>query len=194
MDPATEPLIATSAAAVAEPDEPAQVERARAGDVDAFEALIAARIDALFRTAWAIVGNEADARDATQDACVSAWKHLPRLRDVDRFDAWLGRVLVNSCRMLLRRQHRVREIAIPDAFDPEGPTAARADAIDEAEAVARAFDRLDPDARALLVLHHLQHESVARIAASLGIPVGTVKWRLYAARGALEKALEGERR
>ena len=52
--------------------EPALIERARAGDSDAFEALIAPRIDTLFRTARAIVGNEADARDATQDACVSA--------------------------------------------------------------------------------------------------------------------------
>jgi RNA polymerase sigma-70 factor (ECF subfamily) len=194
MDPVTEPLIATSVTAVAAPDEPALIERARTGDAAAFEALIAPRLDTLFRTAWAIVGNEADARDATQDACISAWKHLPRLRDSDRLDAWLGRVLVNSCRMLLRRQRRVREIAIPDAFEPEGPTADRADAIDEVELVARAFDRLDPDARALLVLHHLRHEPVARIAASLGIPVGTVKWRLHAARKALENALEGERR
>ena len=194
MDPATEPLIATSVAAGAAPDEPVVIERARAGDAEAFEALIAPRIDALFRTAWAILGNEADARDATQDACVSAWKHLPRLRDITSFDAWLGRVLVNSCRMLLRRQRRVREIAIPDAFEPEGPTADRADAIDDVELVARAFDRLDPDARALLALHHLRHEPVARIAASLGIPVGTVKWRLHAARRELERALEGERR
>ena len=104
-------VVATIAAVV--PGEPALIERARAGDGAAFEALIAPRIDSLYRTAAAIMGNDADARDATQDACVSAWKHLPRLRDLDSFDAWLGKVLVNSCRMLLRRQRRVREIAMP---------------------------------------------------------------------------------
>lgn len=171
----------------------ALIERARRGDLDAFETLIGGRIDPLFRTAWAIVGNEADARDAAQEACVSAWRHLPRLRDVAAFDAWLGRILINSCRMLLRRRRRIREIAIPADFDAAG-TAGAPEAYDEVDAVARAFDRLDIDARSLLVLHHLKHEPLARIAASLGIPVGTVKWRLHAARAALQRALEGERR
>jgi len=173
--------------------ETALIERARAGDADAFEALIAPRIDTLFRTARAIVGNEADARDATQEACVSAWKHLPRLRDLDKFDAWLGRVLVNSCRMQLRRQRRVREITIPTDFDRAGPRETGPESVDGIDAVARAFDHLGADARALLVLHHFRHEPLAGIAASLGIPVGTVKWRLHAARRALERALEGER-
>jgi len=173
--------------------EPALIERARAGDSDAFEALIAPRIDTLFRTARAIVGNDADARDATQDACVSAWKHLPRLRDLDKFDAWLGRVLVNSCRMQLRRQRRVREIAMPTGFDRAGPRETGPESVDGIDAVARAFDELGADARALLVLHHLRHEPLARIAASLGIPVGTVKWRLHAARRAPERDLEGQR-
>jgi RNA polymerase sigma-70 factor, ECF subfamily len=181
-------------AALAGTSEPTLIERARLGDTRAFEALIAPRLDGLYRSAWAILGNEADARDATQDACVSAWKHLARLRDLDSFDAWLGRILVNSCRMSLRKRGRVREIAIPEGFDPAGPATAGADTFDETEAVARAFERLDVDARALLVLHHLQHEPLSRIAASLGIPVGTVKWRLHAARRALERALEGERR
>jgi RNA polymerase sigma-70 factor (ECF subfamily) len=96
--------------------------------------------------------------------------------------------------MLLRRQRRVREIPIPDALGRMDPLPSGTDAVDEVDTVARAFDRLDADVRALLVLHHLRHEPVARIANSLGIPVGTVKWRLHAARAALERALEGERR
>jgi len=174
--------------------EPGLIECARAGDVAAFESLIAPRVDDLFRAAWAIVGNEADARDATQEACLSAWSNLPRLRDADRFDAWLGRVLVNSCRMLLRKRGRIREIAIADDLDRPAPDASGPSAVDEVDAIARAFDRLDADARSILVLHHLRHEPVARIAASLGVPVGTVKWRLHAARGQLERALQGERR
>ena len=193
MDPAMESVTAAAGTAPAA-SEPALIERARAGDAAAFEALIAPRLDGLFRTAWGILGNEADARDATQEACLSAWRHLPRLRDAGSFDGWLSRVLVNSCRMLLRKRGRIREIAIGDDHDAPAPTWAEPTTFEESEAVLRAFDRLDVDARALLVLHHLQHEPLSRIAASLGIPIGTVKWRLHAARRALERALEGERR
>src|SRR5262249_17582068 len=147
-----------------------------------------------YRTAWAIVGNEADARDATQDACLQAWRHLPRLRDLDSFDAWLGRVLVNSCRMLVRKRGRVREIGFPPDCDIEAPARSAMAERPDVVAVGQALGRLDVDARALLVLHHLRHEPVARIASSLGIPVGTVKWRLHAARRALERELDGGRR
>lgn len=193
MSSAREPAIQVGSR-VGTPVDARLVERAGAGEAAAFEALIAPRLDGLFRAAWAIVGDEADARDATQDACVSAWRHLPRLRDVDSFDAWLARVLVNSCRMLLRRRRRVREIRMPEGFDTEGSRADRADRFADVEAVARAFDALDVDARSLLVLHHLRHEPIARIGAALGIPEGTVKWRLHAARRALERALQGESR
>jgi len=184
----------TSLAGVATSRDAELVALARSGDQAAFERLIAPRLDGLFRTAWAILGHESDARDAAQEACISAWRFLPRLRDLDAFDAWLGRVLVNSCRMMLRRRRGVREIAIPVDFDPEGRPTDRADQFDEVDAVARAFDRLDVDARTLLVLHHLRHEPLARIASSLGVPVGTVKWRLHAARGALQQALKGDER
>jgi RNA polymerase sigma factor (sigma-70 family) len=170
------------------------VERARRGDAVAFERLIAPRIDGLFRTAWAIVGREADARDVTQEACLSAWRRLPSLRQPDRFDAWLGRILVNACRMHLRRRSRVREVAIGATEEVRpSPTDEQAQ-VAETELINAAFEQLRPDERALLVLHHLQHQPVATIAASLGIPTGTVKWRLHAAREALQAALDGERR
>jgi RNA polymerase sigma-70 factor (ECF subfamily) len=168
--------------------------RAGNGDTAAFETLIAERLDSLYRTAWAILGNEADARDATQDACLSAWRNLPRLRDPDKFDAWLTRVLVNGCRMRLRIRSRVREIQMEPDLDRPGPTTDDASSQAEANAIARAFDRLNPDARAILVLHHLQHQPVTAIADILWIPVGTVKSRLHTARTALGKALERERR
>jgi RNA polymerase sigma-70 factor (ECF subfamily) len=172
----------------------ALIERAGHGDAAAFEALIETRLDRLFRTAWAIVGNEADARDATQDACLSAWRELPRLREADRFDAWLSRVLVNACRMKLRRRVRVREVSMQPEHDRPGPTHDDPGQLGETDAVSRAFDRLSADARAILVLHHLRHESVVSIAASLGIPTGTVKSRLHSARSDLQRALERERR
>jgi len=172
----------------------ALIERASHGDVAAFEALIEARLDRLFRTAWAILGNEADARDATQDTCLSAWRELPRLRDADHFDAWLSRVLVNACRAKLRRRVRVREVPMQPEHDRPGPTGDDPGQLAEMDVVSRAFDRLSADARAILVLHHLRREPVAAIAAVLGIPSGTVKSRLHSARADLQRALERERR
>ena len=93
------------------------VERARTGDRAAFEVLVRSRVDRLHRTACAILGNEADAYDATQDAFLSAWQQLPRLRDVDAFDAWLTRIIVNACRMRLRARRAVREV---QPIEPDG--------------------------------------------------------------------------
>ncbi|HEY8171176.1 MAG TPA: RNA polymerase sigma factor [Candidatus Limnocylindria bacterium] len=166
------------------------VERAGLGDEVAFGQLVEGRIDRAFRTASAILGNEADARDATQDAFTSAWVNLPRLRDVDRFDAWLNRILMNRCRDLLRSRRRSREIAIDEASLPQVLTTQGALDI---SALTAAFERLDIAQRQLLVLHHLHHEPLAQIARRLGIPLGTAKSRLHAARKALERALEKER-
>jgi RNA polymerase sigma-70 factor (ECF subfamily) len=173
---------------------------AAAGDADAFDALLRPRLDRLFRLAIAITRSEADARDATQDACVLAWRELPRLRDRGRFDPWLSQIVVNSCRMLLRRNRRgtIREISMDDPLRPvtrEEPTdAAEVDKFGETEAIQAAFERLDPAVRSLLVLHYVEGRPLADIAKVIGSPVGTIKWRLSNARAALEKALKVERR
>ncbi|CAN5786350.1 sigma-70 family RNA polymerase sigma factor [soil metagenome] len=159
--------------------------RARAGDLEAFELIVVAKGEPLFRTALAILGNEADARDATQETFVASWRQLARLRDVDRFDAWIGRILINECRMTLRRRRRVREVPVTDSSavaDFGNPTPSSTDFDD-------AFGRLSVDQRALLVLHHLHGYGVREIAAWLGIPSGTVKWRLSRARRALATEL-----
>jgi RNA polymerase sigma-70 factor (ECF subfamily) len=164
------------------------VELAGGGDHDAFASLVEARIDHAVRTASAILGNEADARDAVQEAFVSAWVNLPRLRDVGRFDAWLSRIVVNRCRDVLRRRRRSRELAL-DSVILSHDLEPDSDLTD----LNAAFEALEIDERHLLVLHHLHHQPVAEMAARLGMPVGTVKWRLYRARRALERALEAER-
>lgn len=174
--------------------------RAAAGDAAAFDALIRPRLDKLFRMAMAITRSEADARDAVQEACVAAWRQLPRLRQQDRFDSWLAQILVNACRAHLRRQRRaeVREIAVDESGD--GPAASgfatggRGEQFAEVEAIRRAFERLDPDLRALLVMHYQEEQPLADIARTLGAPVGTIKWRLSNARKALDGALKVERR
>jgi RNA polymerase sigma-70 factor (ECF subfamily) len=173
------------------------VELAARGDIDAFERLVAAGSDRTYRLALAVLGNEADAHDATQDSYVRAWRELPRLRQPAKFDAWLYRIVINACRARLRNQRRVREISFDaNPFERHQPGPAVADTVADSELIERAFDRLDANRRAILVLHYLQNESVSSIAAVLGIAPGTVKWRLSDARAALARALtaEGETR
>jgi RNA polymerase sigma-70 factor (ECF subfamily) len=180
----------------------ALVRRARTGDAAAFELLVDTRIDRCYRLAWSILSNDADAADATQDALVSAWRQLPRLRDPATFDGWLNRIVANAALMARRHRVRLREVSVRPAYPgdeatgPEPPQDPRArTAMDEFvdnDAIGRAFDRLRPQDRMLLVLHHVEERPVAEIARSLGIPVGTAKWRLHAARNALEKAMEAE--
>jgi RNA polymerase sigma-70 factor (ECF subfamily) len=192
----------TTAANLAASADGALVRRAQTGDAAAFERLVDIRIDRCYRLAWSILSNDADAADATQDALVSAWRQLPRLRDPATFDGWLNRIVANAALMARRHRVRLREVSVRPAHpgdetpqpEPRQDMQART-AMDEFvdnDAIARAFDRLRPKDRTILVLHHVEERPVAEIARSLGIPVGTAKWRLHAARTALEKAMEAE--
>lgn len=175
--------------------DPERIARARNGDASAFEELVEARVGPMTRTAMAILGREDEARDAVQDALITAWRELAALRDPVAFDAWLTRILVNRCRRGLRRirLRRVREIPVDDvAADDEPRGGDMAAAVGDRRSLEQAFDRLSVDERTLLVLHHLEGRSVASIAEVLGVPAGTAKSRLFAARRALERALNRE--
>ena len=177
--------------------------RAASGDHAAYDLLLRPRLDRLFRLAWSITRSDADARDATQDACVLAWRELPRLRDRDKFDAWLSQIVVNAARGVVRKtgRARVREVPVETGEDDDGgaarrelSVAAESDTFADDDAIRRAFGRLDGTTRALLVLHYVEGTPLAEIAGATGSPIGTVKWRLSNARKALERALEAERR
>jgi RNA polymerase sigma-70 factor (ECF subfamily) len=172
------------------------VEAARRGDRDAFDALVRQEVAGVYRTALAILGSAADAEEATQDAFVSAWRNLRSLREPERFDAWFGRIVVNACRMALRRRRSVREIrllpddelssnerAVATSIDPEA-RAVGADAFD------RAFEELSVEDRHLLTIVYAEDRPLGEVGGLLGIPVGTVKSRLSRARTALAAALE----
>lgn len=168
------------------------IDRARNGDLDAFESIVRARMDAVYRLTSAILGDEADARDAAQETFVAAWRQLRRLREPERFEAWLQRVAVNAARQThrARSRRRVREI-------PSSQVAALADRAagaprDDAAILDAALGTLPVDQRAILVLHHLEGQPLAAIAATLAIPEGTAKSRLFAARRALAAALVTE--
>jgi RNA polymerase sigma factor (sigma-70 family) len=170
----------------------ALVEQARGGDSDAFEAIVRSRIDAVYRLSLAILGDEADARDSTQETFVAAWRRIALLRDADRFDAWLQRIAINAARMTLRgrRRRSVREIPSDEVRSTERDL--EPDRPPDGERLGRAMHALSVDQRTILALHHLDGRGLEEIAELLKIPVGTAKSRLYAARRALERALATE--
>ena len=170
------------------------IDRARNGDLDAFETIVRARMDAVYRLTSAILGDEADARDAAQETFVLAWRELPRLREPDKFEAWLQRVAVNAARMTLRARgrRRVREIPSSQVDALAGRAATDDEAVADASRLDAALVMLPVDQRAILVLHHLDGRPLAELATILDIPVGTAKSRLFAARRALEAALRAD--
>ena len=176
------------------------VERARDGDREAFEALVGLRLPPTFRTAMAILGDEADARDATQAIFVHAWRHLPQLRDPAMFPGWFGRIVVNTARTTLRgrRRRTMREVSVTVLPEEGGAIASIGVAHDDRTAqldrLERALDRLAANDRVLLWLRHYEGLSNAEVGARIGIPEGTAKSRLFAARQALKRALEDEDR
>jgi RNA polymerase sigma-70 factor, ECF subfamily len=172
--------------------DPDCIRRAQHGDVAAFAELIEGRVERMVRTAAAILGSDADANDVVQDTLLAAWRELPSLRDVDRFDAWLTSILLNGCRRALRVRGRRRVREIPaDSLDLHGGVDL-AGSVERRRSIERAFDRLSADERSILVLHHLDGLPLAEIASSLGIAVGTAKSRMFTARRALQRALARE--
>jgi RNA polymerase sigma-70 factor (ECF subfamily) len=183
------------------------VERARAGDQDAFGTLVQLHLAPTFRTAMAVLGNEADARDATQEIFVRAWQSLSGLREPNHFEAWLGRITVNTCRSAAsgRRRRTLREIPAAVVLEDGTPLASAAyvaepravahdQAVADLDVLERALERISIADRTLLALHHFEHRSLEQIGQFLGVPAKTVKSRLFTARRALERALEEERR
>lgn len=169
------------------------VERARRGDHDAFAALAGATIRRLDAAARLILRDPDQAKDAVQETLVRAWRDLPTLRDAGLFDAWLHRLLVRSCIDEARRLRRHRVDV--ELLQHDGPAAtdggSRAHDRDE---LARGFARIDPEARAILVLRHYLDLPMAEVALALDIPLGTAKSRLHRALGAMRAALAADAR
>ena len=168
------------------------VEAARRGDHEAFEVLATSAGDRLYAVARLILRSADLAEDAVQEALVHAWQQLPALRDPDRFDAWLHRLVVNACadqgRQLRRWSQEVRPLPVDSSnLDDTDVVAVR-------EQLDRAFGRLKPEQRAVVVLHHYSGFSAAEIARMLGIPEGTARSRLHYATEAMRAALDADAR
>ena len=176
------------AEAEANVDQRGLVERARGGDHDAFTELVDLTIVRLDAVARLIVRDPELARDAVQDTYIRAWRDLPGLRDPDRFDAWLHRLIVHACLDLVRRRRRrvievdLTPIDLPAATDMAGEVADR-------DMLENALARLEPGHRAVVVLHYFLGMPLPEVAAAIGIPLGTAKSRLHHALATMKSAV-----
>ena len=159
----------------------ALVERSKRGDTAAFEELTVLYSTDLYRVAAAMVGPD-EAADMVQDALVSAWRTLPKLRDSDKWESWLRSILMNRCRNALRTRSRRRHLV---ALNPDQRSHEPMRELDSRWAMQDALDALRPEERAVIVLFYLADLPLPEVARVLGLPVGTVKSRLNAGLRAL---------
>lgn len=169
------------------------VDQARRGDEEAFGALVRAVGDRSIFIAYRILRDADLAEDAVQVALVTVWRELPTLRDLDRFEAWLHRILVNACYAEARRGRRFAANVV--LLEQDGPASNDEYlAVHDRDQLDRGFRRLPPEQRAVLVFHHALGLTVPEVADHLGIPLGTAKSRLSYATAAIRAALEADAR
>lgn len=175
-------------ASIVSRDDPLLVERALLGDAGAYDELYRRHRDRVARVAYLLLGVADQAQDATQEAFLIGWRDLRRLREPDRFRAWVTGIAVNVCRRRRRAASRASASSASETESPAGST-------DEGEAAAlrlavrRVVDALPRQMREVVVLRFYCGFAEAEIAATLGVPQGTVKSRLGRARARLASAL-----
>jgi len=169
------------------------VDRAKRGDEEAFDALARTVGDRCMAIACRILRDVDLAEDAVQAALITAWRDLRALRDPERFEPWLHRILTNACYAEARRGRRwlaqIRVLPVDGASD-----AGDILRVDDRDQLERAMRRLTLEQRAVLVFHHYLDLSPPEVADRLGIPIGTVKSRLHYAMAALRASLEADAR
>jgi RNA polymerase sigma-70 factor (ECF subfamily) len=160
----------------------------QAARAEAFRTLADRHLDASYRLAHVILGQRAEAEDATHDAFVTAWRQWSTLRDPQLFEHWFDRILVNTCRNRLRHVSRWRiedlsadlEFVASDAYGP----------MHDRGLIWPAMARLSSDQRVVVALRFYRDLSIDQIAARMGVRAGTVKSRLHRALRELRAALD----
>jgi RNA polymerase sigma-70 factor (ECF subfamily) len=181
-------------------NEPALIESARKGDIDAFNTLVITYQHQVYNVAYRIMGDEAAAADATQEAFISAYKHMGSFRG-ESFKSWIYRIVTNACYDELRRRKRKPTTSLEALVDesdteieydvPDGQAGPeeRMERREMAEVIQAGIQTLPEDQRAALVLSDVQGMSYEEIAAITGANLGTVKSRLSRARAKLRDYL-----
>ena len=168
------------------------VERAQRGDRESFEQLAEMSIAWLYNVAQLMLADSDQAQDAVQEALVVTWRDLRGLRDPDRFDAWLRRILVRC----------VYRVANASGARPSGsvacaatrPHRTRPAQLADRDQIDRVFRRIKAEYRAVIVLHHYLGFTDQEAGEALGVPAGTVKSRLHRATAAMRAELEADGR
>jgi RNA polymerase sigma-70 factor, ECF subfamily len=170
------------------------VVRARGGDRDAFTELVARSVGRLTAVARMILRDEYAAQDAVQEAFIEAWRSLPGLRDPDRFEAWLRRLLVRSCFKGVRRRKRVEAVEIRLTPGHEPPISGGERNLAIHDQLERGLAQIPAEQRAAVVLVYYLDLPLADAAQAMGVPLGTTKSRLNRATEALRAAIEADDR
>lgn len=169
------------------------VDQAKQGDEEAFDALARMVGDRCMAIACRILRDADLAEDAVQAALITAWRELRTLRDTDRFEPWLHRILTNECYAEARRRSRLSaNIRILTIEEP--PEASGILTVNDRDQLERAFRRLTLEQRAVLVFHHYLGLPLPEVADRLGIPRGTAKSRLHHATAALRASVDADAR
>lgn len=184
-------------------DEPALVQAAVQGDLDAFNRLVLAYQDMAFNLAYRMLGDPAMSEDAVQDSFISAYKHLDSYRG-GSFKAWVMRMVTNTCYDELRRQHRHPSVTLEPVNDEDEEVESPSWIVDpqlspETQSEMAELDRavqhcllgLPPEFRAVVVMVDVQGMDYEEVAQSISTPLGTIKSRLARARMKLRDCLKG---
>ena len=169
------------------------VDQAKRGDEEAFDALARMVADRCMAIAFRILRDSYLAEDAVQAALVVAWRELRTLRDSDRFEPWLHRILTNECYAEARRRTtwsaNIRLLPVDGPVEASGYLT-----VNDRDQLERAFRRLTLEQRAVLVFHHYVGLSLPEVAQRLDIPLGTAKSRLHHATSAVRASLQADDR
>jgi RNA polymerase sigma factor (sigma-70 family) len=170
------------------------IERARRGELNAYDELVRRYRDVAVRTAYVVAGSAADAEDAAQDAFVKAYAALARFRAGAPFRPWLLRIVANEARNRRRSAGRRAGLALRAAedrptFDPAPSPEAAVLAGEARAALLVALNALRDEDREIIGARYFLEMSEAEAAEALGLPRGTVKSRLSRALGRLREEM-----
>lgn len=184
-------------------NEQALITDAQGGNLDAFNTLVLHYQDRVFNTALRILGDEDQAADASQEAFISAFKSITSFRG-GSFKAWLMRTVTNACYDELRRQKRRPTTPLePDTddgeemdsprwlADPNMTPAQQAEADEVEHAIQHCLNNLPLEFKTVVVMADIQGMDYTEVAASIRVPLGTIKSRLARARLRLRECLQG---
>jgi RNA polymerase sigma-70 factor (ECF subfamily) len=177
------------------------VEKSIGGDVESFNQLVRRWERPIYALAYRVLGREEDARDVVQESFLRAFRALPGFKGQAKFSSWLYRITLNLCRDWIRRRNRTPELQAPEGVDvielaaEQGPTESIEDVVTRKELsrrVARAMESLSPDQRTAIILKEYEGLTFQEISDMLGVPLSTVKTRLYQGLTVLRRELDRE--